>query len=120
MQLALYCVCYLIKSFACTSFPESNADYLELPDAEAANSDTTVTTKLETNIDGDPKNYVAVQPVYEWKEITGEFFDAVKGKVALNLEIIGLLSSRFFFLRTLPWRISTSQNIRSVRSDVCY
>lgn len=34
---------------------------------------------METNIDGDPKNYVAVQPVYEWKEITGEFFDAVKG-----------------------------------------
>lgn len=68
----------LIESIACTSFPESNADFLELP-AEAAASDTTATTKLETNIDGDPKNYVAVQPVYEWKEITGEFFDAVKG-----------------------------------------
>lgn len=70
----------MIESIVCTSFPESNADYLDLPDVlEGAISDTTVPTRLETNIDGDPKNYVAVQPVYEWKEITGEFFDAVKG-----------------------------------------
>lgn len=45
----------------------------------------------ETNIDGDPCDYVPTVP--EWHDITGEFFDAVKGLFFMHSVLSNLLIS---------------------------